>query len=1281
MRAVFQEEVDTTVASKEEPRVNQLGIQYLSKDMHKKLFPNTSSEDYLKPKHPELIDISMKHLDHNELLGKKTQITDPISIKNFPDLVGDSLDEHFSKLAQRSLEPYLSMCEEFLTSEQSGIPPKPDSKDWIFQSGWTRYAMDGSPPEQVAFPLENELVFDVEVIYKISQYPVMATCASSKAWYGWVSPVLVDIGKTKRKLQWEHLIPMNCMEDPKLIIGYNVSYDRARIQDEYNIKQSKAFYLDGMSLHAAVSGICSQQRPKWQIHKKNKKVRDEGEYEENGTTLKELEKQINKERELDPWLNKGSPNGLANVAEFHCGIKMDKTDRDYFGTEDPQEVVDNFNKLMDYCARDVEATYIVTKKLFPKFRERVPHPVSFAALRHMGTLILPTTTKWNKYLESADAHYFANRNKITESLRTKAVELVEYLTKEDDSLIPDYKKDPWLNQLNWEIKEERLKKDGTPCSRQAYLTGFPEWYRDLFRTKEKGAEEREMNLTLRTRTAPLFLRLKWEGYPIFWSDKNGWCFKVPFDEEIKKYLEGKNYTEAKLTPEEYIEYDDLLRDDSGMSYTLFKIPHPDGAGKRCTSVLSKNFIQFFENGTLTSEFEYAKEIMTLNNEASYWMGNRNRIREQFVVYGTQFSKNKQGRRDYKDKEIGIIIPILATMGTVTRRASENTWLTASNAKKNRIGSELKSLIEAPPGYCFVGADVDSEELWIASLVGDSMFQIHGGTALGWMTLEGEKSQKTDLHSKTANILGISRNHAKVFNYGRIYGAGVKFATRLLKQFNTEINDHDAEMVAKQLYASTKGEKKRLYYGGSESIMFNALEDIACQDEPRTPVLGACITDALNAHNLKKNSYMTSRVNWTIQSSGVDYLHLLIVAMEYLMEEYKVDGRLMITVHDELRYLVKEKDKYKAALLLQISNVWTRAMFCEQLGIKEVPQSCAFFSEVDIDHVLRKEVGMDCVTPSNPNAIPPGESWDIRKLLDKCDQGAILENPQRLNIDGLKYIERSPVIYELDKDLDMNVKIAKIKLQTSTNEDEFKENNIALSNLKRSSKYKAKKNHSTEKKVKYAKKKGTSNNSSNSSDGIKAGASTSSKMSNTTEATEYRSKTKKLKPTANSSVKAKEKTASKSRITYRKESKTSNGSRLTKNTRASKPQSNQDVSQLSTSVTLSNTTKDTIRNFAAINSESGGKYMKEKIAGSSTRRLGAMDDTTESKVIVLEPSIDELYASSKSYDDYFLNEFRPHRSSISYIKDSNDNSTFPYSQHYSPYRRADSGPSSKFTSSQ
>lgn len=1042
----------------EPPRINQLGIQYLSEGLHRKVFPKTSPRDYLDLGNNTLLELAKKHLDQNGLLGKKTQITKPINIEHFPELVGrNTLDEHFYKIGIRSSQQYLQMADSFLSPEVS-LPPKPSN--WIFRLGWTRYAPD-EDPKPVPYPTEDSLVFDVEVIYKKSPYAVICTCASEKAWYGWVSPFLVNYANDKSYDDWEHLIPFNCLMNPKLLIGYNVSYDRARVLDEYNIKQSKGFYLDSMALHVAISGICSQQRPTWHKHKKSKSQleddMEEFDLDKNDDIVSYSIAELAQELSDDPWLSKGSPNSLANVAEFHCGIQMDKTDRDYFSTEDPMEIIHNFNKLMDYCSKDVEATFIVTKKLLPIFKNKVPHPVSFAALRHLGALMLPTTKKWDSYIETAEKKYQENREEVTEILKSRANELVRFI-EDKNTPEPNWIEDEWLSQLNWSLKEVRLRKDGTPVTKQAYLTGYPEWYRDLFKTITiDGAKRREMNISVRTRITPLLLKLKWEGYPLFWTDSIGWCFKVPYNEEVFEDLESKNYKKVQLNEDEYMKYIDSLHKE-GKIYQLFKIPHPDGPGKRCSSIMSKNYLKYFENGTLTSEYNYAQEILSLNSTASYWMGNRNRISEQFVVYSNpkknSFFNTKKQNLEYGD--MGIILPKLCTMGTITRRATENTWLTASNAKSNRIGSELKAMIEAPKGYVFVGADVDSEELWIASLVGDSMFKIHGGTALGWMTLEGDKNEKTDLHSKTAEILGISRNDAKVFNYGRIYGAGVKFASRLLKQCNSKLSDDEAAAIAKNLYIKTKGHsssskilKGRLYHGGSESVMFNALEAIACQDDPRTPVLGAAITDALTIGNLNKNNYLTSRINWAIQSSGVDYLHLLIISMEYLTGKYQVDARLMITVHDEVRYLVKEQDKYKAALLLQISNLWTRAMFCEQLGIKEVPQSCAFFSEVDIDYVLRKEVDLNCVTPSHPTSLAPGESLRIDKLLEICENGRILDSSSSKNLmmSNIKYKKRETVISKLAKDNDERIKLQKIRLENSVDKHAWRKNMNELIKMK------------------------------------------------------------------------------------------------------------------------------------------------------------------------------------------------------------------------------------------
>ena len=69
----------------------------------------------------------------------------------------------------------------------------------------------------------------------------------------------------------------------------------------------------------------------------------------------------------------------------------------------------------------------------------------------------------------------------------------------------------------------------------------------------------------------------------------------------------------------------------------------------------------------------------------------------------------------------------------------------------------------------------------------------------------------------------------------------------------------------------------------------------------------------------------------------------------------------------------------------------RCMFAHKLGLNDLPQSVAIFSTIDIDQCLRKEVTMDCKTPSNPTGmerrygIPQGEhntflpyyTWDGR----------------------------------------------------------------------------------------------------------------------------------------------------------------------------------------------------------------------------------------------------------------------------------------------------------------
>ncbi|KAI0180062.1 DNA polymerase family A-domain-containing protein [Hypoxylon sp. FL1284] len=1006
-----------SLAIPSEARFSEIGVQHVSAHVYNQIFPKGK-----EPPPQELVNLSKDHLRRHNLYGKNTDRNAPIAF-DVPPLQGQTLDEHFHRLGVDSAEPFLSYAKEFARQNQ---PPRP--RKWVKQSGWTKYYPDGRT-ERLDAPDSNMLCFDVEVLWKESSFAVMACAMSPTAWYAWLSPWLLGESESDR-----HLIPLGDPTSERIIVGHNIGYDRSRVLEEYDLKQSRNSFLDTMSLHVAVNGMCSQQRPKWMRHKKNRELREKIATETDNVELANL-LASNREEEEELWVEHSSINSLRDVAKFHLNVTIDKAVRDQFGELDREGVRGKLDELLDYCAADVAITHRVYQIVFPNFLEVCPHPVSFAALRHLSSVILPVNKSWDAYIANAQATYQKLSDDVQQRLVSLAEKAIEIKNDADK-----WSNDPWLKQLDWsgqEIKMVKGKKKGDPMRPAARQKkpGMPKWYKNLFQKNDA-----PMNLTVRTRIAPLLLRLTWDSYPLVWSDKYGWVFRVPVSDMSRYSLTQLVRCDLSDEPIE------ALKDDHDGLY--FKLPHKDGPASRCVNPLAKGYLTYFDNGTLSSEYPLAKEALDMNASCSYWISARDRIMSQMVVYETdKVVTGKRSRR--KPDELGYILPQVIPMGTITRRAVENTWLTASNAKKNRVGSELKAMVRAPPGYCLVGADVDSEELWIASVVGDATFKLHGGNAIGFMTLEGTKAAGTDLHSRTASILGITRNDAKVFNYGRIYGAGLKFAATLLRQFNPSLSEQETLETAGKLYATTKGtktnrkalHKKPFWRGGTESFVFNKLEEFAEQERPRTPVLAAGITEALMGRFINKGGYLTSRINWAIQSSGVDYLHLLIVSMDYLTRRYNIAARLAISVHDEIRYLVKDEDKYRAAMALQVANLWTRAMFSQQAGIDDLPQSCAYFSAIDIDHVLRKEVDMDCVTPSHSTPIPPGESLDITQLLEKGNEAYLDPNivpeqhPPQLK--DIPYAARTPVMQELNASQDLK-DLSFLKAQITNDEQELRD---------------------------------------------------------------------------------------------------------------------------------------------------------------------------------------------------------------------------------------------------
>lgn len=1088
-------------------RRNELGIQMINEAVRAKLFGNVheglpsmsnvkprnyfknaddrsqddyiASKSYTTPSSTNLCQVKShlsKHGFWNERHDEpafEVQYS-PEVLLEIPQLQGNNVDEHFKALGDKYSTNYKKLLDDLANSELPQMP-----KEWIYRSGWTMYhiskAGDVLETSQVDYPPDDCLVFDVEVCMRDGDYPTMATAVSKKAWYSWCSPHLIaEIGPTKdaarAKLGLDDLIRFGPSNSERLIIGHNVSFDRSFVREQYTRMPDQMRFFDTMSLHICISGLTGYQRALSSSYNSAKR---------KGINEGDINKVFEMKNQPNPinWIDFGSANSLAEVYNFYCGNKssvpLKKELRDVFVKGSLDDVRADFQNLMTYCAKDVQATADVFGKQWTPFLERFPHPVTLAGMLEMSIMCLPCDEKtWYRYIDEAESVYEDLERELTMSLIAEANKACALLNEDK------FKDDPWLWDLDWSTQDLRFRKnskndeiavlipgDKRPRKKkiikaevpdsvtdvlktekafnkvQPLLPGYPSWYRDfcsqpLGASRSKASDDVDKDwepgpfmISTQMRSVPKLLRMMWNGYALHHDLIHGWGYLVPVvldnsssqtegDESYfpyDSYIKIAKPVKFKALPDQDnapVEFDDGVimfetnavspvdlatglpekqqsEDENGLEGTycpdvrvkgsrFYTLPHKNGPTNRVGNPLGKDFLRYVEEGRLTSYgSDISNRVLSLSKALSYWKMNSKRINSQIVI------NVNDGTTE------AAILPRVVAAGTVTRRAVEPTWLTASNAYKDRVGSELKAMISAPKGYKFVGADVDSQELWIASLLADANFaKVHGCTGIGWMTLQGTKSNGTDMHSKTASLVNIDRNQAKVLNYGRIYGAGKAFAARFLKQNDPSLSEIDAKKKAHDIYKQTKGIKKYgEWTGGTESHMFNKLEEIARSCHPETPVLSCRISRALEAEAVR-DDFVTSLVNWVVQSSAVDYLHLMLVSMRWLMDEYNIDGRFAISIHDEVRYLVKDEHVNQAALALQITNLLTRGLFSYKLGLKDLPQSVAFFSSIDIDTVLRKEIDMDCKTPSNPYGlkmgygVPVGESLNIYEVLNR-----------------------------------------------------------------------------------------------------------------------------------------------------------------------------------------------------------------------------------------------------------------------------------------------------------
>ena len=530
---------------------------------------------------------------------------------------------------------------------------------------------------------------------------------------------------------------------------------------------------------------------------------------------------------------------------------------------------------------------------------------------------LPLNPHYKEWVESTDEKYNQTVDQITSQLEEIALDKVQEYT--DVALV----KLSTANEFNclrqrliyYNIILAQLKLgpdiadpwmtqlDWTIKARTRTLQGYPEWYR-------KAKSGPNSTITLKSQLAPYLLSITYEGQPVVHTKEGGWHTR---------------------------EQD---------------IPHPNGVGN-VGYLFSKDFLVMYDNGMLKSEDERCQKLLNLAISISYWTSVRSRVKEATI------------HNNWTVPGVG--------GGTVTGRVTDPLWLTTCDPKPHLLGSELKSRIKAPPGYKLMLADFSSQEMRIAWTLGDSKQGTVGGNSMSLSGISGSKSQGTDAHSLTATKISeltgqkFSRQGAKVINFSMLYMAGVTTVSRYIRQVLPEVTVDSAKSIAKGILEYKRGKityqsNNRLYEGGTDSLAYSAIDEIACRLKPRTPLLKREMPEPL-CPKYCGTDYYTTRANYVIQATGRDLLDCLNAAFGFMAQYAGLKSQIVWSRHDEVVLLVPENEVTIAAEILQQAHMYTWAALHDELKLYDFPTHGLLFDEINVDKVCRKEVDTKIFTPS------------------------------------------------------------------------------------------------------------------------------------------------------------------------------------------------------------------------------------------------------------------------------------------------------------------------------
>ncbi len=225
-------------------------------------------------------------------------------------------------------------------------------------------------------------------------------------------------------------------------------------------------------------------------------------------------------------------------------------------------------------------------------------------------------------------------------------------------------------------------------------------------------------------------------------------------------------------------------------------------------------------------------------------------------------------------------------GTATGRLSSKDPNLQNIPVRSELGRSVREAFIAKEGYKLLSIDYSQIELrLLAHFSKDSALleafnngvDIHTATAI---KLFGEEEAQA------------KRNHAKSVNFGILYGMGAKKLSDELK-----ITSKEAKEIITNYFES---------FPTVQSFLAKIQDDVKSIGYVETILERRRFFDYENATGMQKASFMRESINALFQGSAADLIKLSMLEIEAYLTENKIDGTMLLQIHDELIFEIKEE---------------------------------------------------------------------------------------------------------------------------------------------------------------------------------------------------------------------------------------------------------------------------------------------------------------------------------------------------------------------------------------